>query len=244
MACCSHDHDCEAASCGEASLYSHINHTGVTCLNAVDTSQAPRILRPWHERRACEACLESPEDDAELLLHIPFTTDVKVRRLLVTECPYKRLLIAPCFSVVQLRGIMVAGGGDGTSPTVMRAFINRDDIDFGMAADLSPVQEFSLTEDATASLEYATKIAKFQSVSSLTLHFNGGAPCTRLHFVGLRGEVRSSVTTLEQLGNALQRSQGSGLKREPPLNIVYEAKPQPQDHKVGDATTLGARMLQ
>jgi len=80
MACCSHDHDCEAASCGEASLYSHINHVGVTCLNAVDAAQAPRILRPWHERRNRDACLESVEDDAELLLHIPFTTDVKVWR--------------------------------------------------------------------------------------------------------------------------------------------------------------------
>ena len=80
MACCSHNHDCEAASCGESSLYSHINHIGVTCLNAVDDSQAPRILRPWHERRTRDACLESEEDDAELLLHIPFTTDVKVRQ--------------------------------------------------------------------------------------------------------------------------------------------------------------------
>ena len=88
---------------------------------------------------------------------------------------------------------MVAGGGDGTSPTVMRAFINRDDIDFGLAAELSPVQEFSLTSDPTASLEYATKLAKFQSVSSLTLYFNGGAPCSRIHFVGLRGEVRRST---------------------------------------------------
>ena len=87
MACCSHDHDCEAASCGEASLYSHINHTGVTCLNAVDTAQAPRILRPWHERRTRDACLESAEDDGELLLHIPFTTDVKVRRSLGANCP-------------------------------------------------------------------------------------------------------------------------------------------------------------
>jgi hypothetical protein len=91
---------------------------------------------------------------------------------------------------------VVAGGGDGTSPTAMRAFINRDDIDFAMAADLAPAQEWSLVEDATASLEYATKLSKFQAVSSLTLFFpsNGGAPCTRIHFVGLRGEVRLRST--------------------------------------------------
>ena len=129
----------------------------------------------------------------------------------------------------------------------MRAFINRDDIDFGLAAELLPVQEFQLVEDSTASLEYNTRITKFQSVSSLTLYFNGGEPCTRIHFVGLRGEVRRTRSSPpEQRGDALHRlrSQGSGLKREAPLNIVYEAKPQPQDHKVGDVTTLGARMLQ
>ena len=143
---------------------------------------------------------------------------------------------------------MVAGGGDGTSPTLMRAYINRDDIDFGMAAELAPVQEFTLVEDSTASLEYGTRITKFQSVSSLTLYFNGGEPCTRIHFVGLRGEVRRrSSTPSEQQSDALRRSrsQGSGLKREAPLNIVYEAKPQPQDHKVGGAAMLGAaRILQ
>ena len=105
------------------------------------------------------------------------------------------LVLRSLVAVEQLRGIVVAGGGDGTSPTAMRAFINRDDIDFGMAADLSPVQEWSLVDDATASLEYATKLAKFQAVSSLTLYFlsNGGAPCTRIHFIGLRGEVRRCV---------------------------------------------------
>ena len=74
----------------------------------------------------------------------------------------------------------------------MRAFINRDDIDFDLAGELSPAQEWSLVDDATASLEYTTKLSKFQAVSSLTLYFpsNGGAPCTRIHFVGLRGEVR------------------------------------------------------
>jgi hypothetical protein len=79
-ACCSHDHDCEAASCGESSLHGFINHVGVTCLNASDADAAARVLRPWHERRVRDVALESlDEDEPELLLHIPFTTDVKAR---------------------------------------------------------------------------------------------------------------------------------------------------------------------
>lgn len=33
-------------------------------------------------------------------------------------------------------------------------FTNRDDMDFGMAAEMHPVQEFSLNEDFTGVLEY------------------------------------------------------------------------------------------
>ncbi len=37
----------------------------------------------------------------------------------------------------------------------------------------------------------------------------------------------------------MRRQQGSGLTREAPRHIVYEAKPQPQDHKVpGSEATL------
>jgi len=133
----------------------------------------------------------------------------------------------------------------------MRAFINRDDIDFGLATELTPAQEWSLTE-ASASIEYGTRLNKFQSVSSLTLYFpsNGGAPCTRLHFVGLRGEVSthalaamSSGLTPSARATRLPCSQGSGLKREAPLNVVYESKPQPQDHRVGGETS-NTRLLQ
>ena len=79
-ACCSHDHDCEAASCGEASLHRFVNHVGVTCLNATNADDAPRVLRPWDERRLRVGALESEDDDPELLLHVPFTTDVKACR--------------------------------------------------------------------------------------------------------------------------------------------------------------------
>lgn len=197
---CSHAHDCEAASCGEASLHSFVNHPCVTALNALDPAAAARVLRPWHERRLVDAALESMEDDPELLLHIPFTADVR------------------------LRGILVTGGSEGRAPTEMRAFINRNDVDFGLAEELTPVQEWALVEGAASGdVEYACKPSKFNSLSSLTLHFprNGGAATTRITFVGLRGE-------------------GSKASREPPRHIVYEAQAQPKDHRVSE--TARARM--
>jgi len=116
----------------------------------------------------------------------------------------------------QLSGIVVSGDAGGSSPTRVRLFINRDDIDFALASELPPVQEFSLMEDLTASVEYQTRVSKFQCVSSLTLHFthNGGASTTRLCFIGLRGQADPQSN------------------REALATVVYETQARPQDHTV------------
>jgi hypothetical protein len=138
MACCSHEHDCEAESCGASSLHEFINHAGVTCLNAADADAAKAVLRPWHERRLRTRALESlDEGEPELLLHIPFTTDVKARRYAVscvcsaahltqhTLCPRpaawnrckwrRRRLVAGGYARVhqpRRRGLFAGGGAD------------------------------------------------------------------------------------------------------------------------------------
>jgi len=197
MACLTHDHDCGEAACAGASLHRFIDHSGVRCLNAAEPSLAYAVLRPWEQRHEREPALESNDDDCELLLYVPFTCDVR------------------------LTGIVVAGGADGTSPSRLRVFINRDDLDFGAAAELPPVQEWQLAEDRTASLEYTTRAVKFVAVGSLWLHFptNGGADTTRLHFVGLRGSGDERVS------------------REVLKTIVYESSARPVDHRVPGGET-------
>ncbi len=127
----------------------------------------------------------------------------------------------------QLQGIVVSGDADGASPTRMRVFINRDDVDFALASELPAVQEWSLVEDGNASVEYQTRFSKFQVVSSLTLHFpdNGGAPTTRIFFIGLRG-VADPRSTREVL-----------------TNVVYEARPRPQDHRLPADQAMHAQRL-
>ena len=49
------------------------------CLNAAEGSDARAVLRPWERRRERTPVLESNEDDCELLLYVPFTSDVKAR---------------------------------------------------------------------------------------------------------------------------------------------------------------------
>ncbi|KAH8933135.1 hypothetical protein BDL97_18G014700 [Sphagnum fallax] len=163
----------------------------VRALNEAIDGSAKSVFKPWENRLDFSTALESNDDDPELILFIPFTTDVKIK------------------------SISIIGGSDGTSPSKMRAFMNRDDIDFSAAADLLPIQEWELAENPHGEIEYLTKYAKFQGVASLTLHFprNFGANATCIHYIGLRGEATQ-------------------LKRDVVATTVYEAIPNPSDHRL------------
>ncbi|KAF9601933.1 hypothetical protein IFM89_024267, partial [Coptis chinensis] len=60
-------------------------------------------------------------------------------------------------SDVKIKSISVVGGDTGTSPAKMRAFINRDGIDFSDAQSMRPVQEWELAENLHGVLEYQTR---------------------------------------------------------------------------------------
>ncbi|KAF9354969.1 hypothetical protein BGX34_010718 [Mortierella sp. NVP85] len=97
----------------------------------------------------------------------------------------------------------------------MKAFINRDDLDFDNAESTAPTQEWELVEDSHGQIaEYHTRVAKFASIRSLALYFsdNFGGDTTRISFIGLKGEF-------------------SELKRDPIITI-YELQANPADHKV------------
>ncbi|KAK3032030.1 hypothetical protein RJ639_036404 [Escallonia herrerae] len=117
-------------------------------------------------------------------------------------------------SDVKIKGISIVGGADGTSPSKMRAFINRDGIYFSDAQSMQPIQEWDLAENLQGVLEYQTRYSRFQGVGNLTLHFpeNFGGDTTQIHYIGLKGEATQ-------------------LKRDAVANIVYELMPNPSDHK-------------
>ncbi|GFP88067.1 pith domain-containing protein 1 [Phtheirospermum japonicum] len=147
--------------------------------------------------------LESNLGDPELIVFIPFTSDVKIK------------------------SISVVGGADGTSPAKMRAFINREGIDFSDAENMQPVQEWELAENLQGVLEYQTRYSKFQSVGNITLHFpdNFGGHTTQIHYIGLKGEATQ-------------------LKRDVVATIVYEVMPNPSDHKTRSETGGGLSQVE
>jgi len=152
------------------------------------------VFKPWAGRTNFSGSpLRSNDDDPELLLQIPFAGSVNIK------------------------AISVIGGMDGTSPSKMRAFINRD-LDFESVQDISAIQEWDLQEDFGGILEYPTTASKFKGVHLLTLHFPeiiGEASYSEIYFIGLKGEF------IERRKEAVQ--------------AVYESRAMPEDHQVPGA---------
>ncbi|KAK9815492.1 hypothetical protein WJX72_004575 [[Myrmecia] bisecta] len=193
--CCAHDHDCSEADCGPAwSLHRHIDLPNVRCLNEAESGSVRNVFRAWEQRLDTSLPpLVSNEDDGELLIHIPFDGSIRVK------------------------AICIIGGTDGTAPAELKAYVNRDDLDFGLVADMPPVQKWDLQEDGHGQIEYPTQIPKFSGIHSLDLHIprNFGADVTKIHFIGLKGDYTPA-------------------KREAVI-AVYESRPMPQDHTVPDS---------
>nr|KJB65598.1 hypothetical protein B456_010G102800 [Gossypium raimondii] len=121
---CTHDHSCEDHDCSSNwSLYKHIDLAKVTALNEANPGSVKSVFKAWEERlNSSGERLESNEGDPELLVYIPFTSDVKIK------------------------SISVVGGADGTSPSKLRVFINREGIDFSDAQSMQPVQVLKVSK--------------------------------------------------------------------------------------------------
>ncbi|KAM0938249.1 putative Galactose-binding-like domain superfamily, PITH domain, PITH domain superfamily [Dioscorea sansibarensis] len=189
---CAHDHSCEDHNCSaDFSLYKHIDFSKARALNEAVAGSIKSVFKAWeHRLENTGGFLESNDGDPELIIFIPFTSDVKIK------------------------SISVVGGAGGTSPSKMRAFINREGIDFSDVQNMLPIQEWDLVENLQGVLEYQTRYSRFQSVANLTLHFpeNFGGDTTQIYYIGLRGEATQ-------------------LKRDVVATIVYEITPNPSDHK-------------
>ncbi|RMZ56541.1 hypothetical protein APUTEX25_001388 [Auxenochlorella protothecoides] len=228
--CCSHDHDCEEEDCSTSySLYKNIDTPRVAldspqvrCLNELEEGSCQAVFKPWHARLDSSGPnLRSQEDDPELLLYVPFD------------------------GAVSLKAICVIGGPDGRGPAKLRVnrrvdcrdhsmpasrlgpqvYVNREDLDFGMVADLQPIQEWDLVDNTAGVVDYPTQASKFNGVHSLTLHFPetlGGGDATQINFVGFKG------TCVSRDRRAVE--------------AVYETKPMPSDHKVADLAGAAWRL--
>jgi hypothetical protein len=115
---------------------------------------------------------------------------------------------------VKLHSILIRTSNSSSAPQTLKVFINRDDLDFSTASDLSATQELHLSQTSEVQ-DIPVKRALFGKVQSLTLFFvdnfgQGEEDVTRITYLGFKGEWM-------QLGRA-------------PTNIIYEAAANPSDH--------------
>ncbi|CAH7675254.1 PITH domain-containing protein [Phakopsora pachyrhizi] len=176
------------------SLYSYIDQTRSYSLNTDPPPLGlPKIVRPHHTRNLVsvdESLFSLDGTDPEVIVHIAFSELVRVRSILINT-----------------------GRGE-EAPRSSRVWTNRHGgIGFSDTSILKPDQEWELSESDEA-VEYSTRVSRFQSITSLTFHFqapSGGDKC-RIHFLGVLGEVkqlRRDPTT--QLGVGAENSADASI---------------------------------
>jgi hypothetical protein len=115
---------------------------------------------------------------------------------------------------VRLHSILIRTSTSDSAPSTLKLYLNRDDIDFSSAADLSPAQTLQLAQ-SNAIQEYPVKRALFNATRSLVLFFEdnwgqGDEDVTRINYIGFKGEFMK-------------------LSKEP-ISFLYEAAANPRDH--------------
>ena len=151
--------------------------------------------------------MESEDDDPEILIYIPFLVMVNLK-------------------AISLRSVSDQG------PFEIRAYKDKEGMDFGTAYDTSPVQKWECIEEGCEAMgsqiefiddsyggyivDYATKAHKWQHTSSITLHLSeyiSGEESIMIFYIGLRGMPTTTIT---------------GVRT---VDCVYESMPQIEDHK-------------
>ncbi|TVY55822.1 PITH domain-containing protein P35G2.02, partial [Lachnellula suecica] len=160
-----HDHTDDITPALQYSLYQHITFDDITTFNESEADSGKAVVKKtWVERMEDKPELESDADE-QLLMHIPFTGQVKLHSILIRTSP------------------------SSCAPQTLKVFINRDDLDFSTASDLAPTQEFSLSQTSEIQ-DIAVKRALFGKVQSLTLFVedNYGDEVSRLSYLGFKGD--------------------------------------------------------
>jgi hypothetical protein len=139
----------------------------VACLNEDSDGSCRRVFKPWSERMEFSGDpLRSCAGDPELLLHIPFEGEVKVRAIAIIggspeTAPATARLCAPteCCSTYTVPSVALLALFRCFENSCILAcrYTNREDLDFGAVQDLQPVQQFDLNHDSRGILEYPVK---------------------------------------------------------------------------------------
>lgn len=204
MSCAADHRDAQPDDTDGESLFRFVDTSGVRCMNERVAGSCRNCIRPFANKQDAEPFMESNDDDPELILFIPFT------------------------EVVKIKSFALVGGAGGASPSNVKLFVNRDDVDFSSAADMPAAQDVELLEDLEAqhAADYPLKQHKFNGVESVTVFVadSFGGDASRISFLGFKGS-------------------GTGINYRDQVEVVYEARAQLKDHKTPAAEQGASNFL-
>ncbi|KAJ7683017.1 galactose-binding domain-like protein [Mycena rosella] len=152
-----------------ANLYGFIDRDNVHGLNLAVPEDAKAIIKPWDERDSTARYADSGVDD-QIILHIPFTQNVR------------------------LKSVLLKLGRGEVTPRHLRIYANHPTIvDFADAETTTPQLNISLLEGETGVVEYPFRVAAFANITSLSLFFSDsvGGDVSRIYYVGFKGDAKS-----------------------------------------------------
>ncbi|KAI9794824.1 MAG: hypothetical protein M1816_002952 [Peltula sp. TS41687] len=204
-----HDHSDDLTPALQNHIYQQIEFDSIMTLNeTVPNSGALIVKKPWSDRLNPDPELVS-DTDAELLMYIPFTGQIKLHSLLLRSSDHP------------------------SAPSTVHLFLNRDDLDFNAVRDVAPTQTLQLSR-TNETQDVPLKRALWNTTRSLTLFFEGNFAASQQDQDGdgdgdgEEGEDDGEKTRLSYLGF---KGEFMPLNREP-VNVLYEAAPNPADHKI------------
>jgi len=145
-------------------LKSSINISEVYALNERVTQSCQKIFKEKEDMLDKKDFCESNEDDPELLINIPFYTQVAIKSM------------------------KIIGGEDGTAPSKVKIYVNATNPDFDLLEG-KPTHQIDTIENPDGSLAYNLPQFKFGAVWNMTLIIPSctDSDHTKIYYIGLEG---------------------------------------------------------
>ncbi|RDA93769.1 hypothetical protein CP533_0258 [Ophiocordyceps camponoti-saundersi (nom. inval.)] len=134
---------------------------------------------------------------------------------LVSDADQQLLMTVPFTEQVKLHSVLIRTSTSDAAPRTLHLYINQPQLDFSGAEETEPTQRLELAQTSDVQ-EIPVRRALFGKLTRLGLfvvdNFGGDDEVSRISYLGFRGEWT-------RLGRA-------------PEQIIYEAAPQPGDHRI------------
>ena len=147
-------------------LKNSINISEVYALNEREAQSCQKIFKDKDEMLDKKYFCESNEDDPELLINIPFYTQVAIKSM------------------------VLIGGEDGTAPSKVKLYVNATNPDFDLLEG-KPTHQIDTAENPDGSLVYNLPQFKFGAVWNLTLIIPSciDSDHSKIYYIGFEGIV-------------------------------------------------------